>query len=70
LHEKLKCVLPRSVVLPNPHMFMSWVLDMLWVLACVGPVQNLHKVTEGIFYYVLSCVYTFYDLMNFVANGK
>jgi hypothetical protein len=23
LHEKLECVLPRSVVLPNPHMFMS-----------------------------------------------
>jgi hypothetical protein len=36
LLEKLKCEIPRSVFLQNPHMILSWILDMLWRLACVG----------------------------------
>jgi hypothetical protein len=38
-------------------MILSWILDMLWSLTCVGPVPKfLHKVTEEIFLYDLSCV--------------
>jgi hypothetical protein len=37
-------------------MILSWILDMLQELACLGFVpKNLHKVTEGIFLYKLSC---------------
>jgi hypothetical protein len=43
---------------------------MLWVLPCVGPVQNLHKVTEGIFSYDLSSIYVFSSLMIFVGKSK
>jgi hypothetical protein len=41
LLEKLKCDLPRSVILQNPYMILSWILDMLWALACVGPVPKI-----------------------------
>jgi hypothetical protein len=39
LLEKLKCEIPRSVFLQNPDMILSWILDMLWRLACVGHVR-------------------------------
>jgi hypothetical protein len=29
LLEKLKCKIPRSVILQNPYMILSWILDML-----------------------------------------
>jgi hypothetical protein len=29
LLEKLKCEIPRSVILQNPYMLLSWILDML-----------------------------------------
>jgi hypothetical protein len=41
--------------LQNPFLSLSWILDMWWELACLGSVQKLHKVTEGIFLYKLSC---------------
>jgi hypothetical protein len=40
LLEKLKCEIPRSVVLQNPYMILSWILDMLWELACAGSVPK------------------------------
>jgi hypothetical protein len=40
--------------LQNPYKILSWILDMLWELACLGLCQKLHKVTEGIFLYKLS----------------
>jgi hypothetical protein len=41
LLEKLKCDLSRSVILQNPYMIFSWILDILWILACVGPVPKI-----------------------------
>jgi hypothetical protein len=70
LHEKLKSILPRSVVLPNPHTFMSWFLDMLWVLACVGSVQKLAQSYWVNRFYDLSCIYAFSALMICVAKSK
>jgi hypothetical protein len=36
-------------------MILSWILDMLWLLACVGTVQKFAQ-TKGIFLYDLSCI--------------
>jgi hypothetical protein len=36
-------------------MILSWILDMLWKLACLVSMQKFAKVTEGIFLYKLSC---------------
>jgi hypothetical protein len=36
LLEKYKCKIPRFVFLQNPHKLLSWILDMLWELACLG----------------------------------
>jgi hypothetical protein len=41
LLEKLKSKIPRSVILQNPHMILSWILDMLWELACLGSVLKV-----------------------------
>jgi hypothetical protein len=35
-------------------MILSWILDMLWELACLGSVPKIAQVTEGIFLYKLS----------------
>jgi hypothetical protein len=40
LLEKLKCEIPRSVFLQNPSKILSWILDMMWGLACVVPVPK------------------------------
>jgi hypothetical protein len=41
LLEKLKCKIPISVILQNPCMILSWILDMLWALACLGSVPKI-----------------------------
>jgi hypothetical protein len=38
--EKLKCKITRSVILQNLYMILSWILDMLWELACLGSVPK------------------------------
>jgi hypothetical protein len=38
--EKLKCEIPRSVFLQNPCMILSWISNMLWILARVDPVPK------------------------------
>jgi hypothetical protein len=44
LLEKLKCDLLISVILQNPYMILSWILDMLWILACVGPMPKIAQI--------------------------
>jgi hypothetical protein len=44
LLEKLKSKIPRSMFLQNPYMILSWILDMLWELACLGSVP---KIAQG-----------------------
>jgi hypothetical protein len=41
LLEKLKSKIPRSVILQNPHMILSWILDMLWKIASLGSVPKI-----------------------------
>jgi hypothetical protein len=41
LLEKLKSKIPRSVFPQNPHKILSWILDMLWELACLDPVPKI-----------------------------
>jgi hypothetical protein len=52
-------------------MILSWILDMLysmsWLVTTPKFVQNLYKVTEGIFLYKLSCDIDKYAYMIFVA---
>jgi hypothetical protein len=38
--KNLKSKIPRSVILQNPHMILSWTLDMLWELACLSSVPK------------------------------
>jgi hypothetical protein len=37
----MKSKIPRFVFLQNPHKILSWILDMLWELACVGSVPKI-----------------------------
>jgi hypothetical protein len=41
LLKNLKYEIPRYVILQNPYLILSWILDMLWALACVGPVTKI-----------------------------
>jgi hypothetical protein len=36
LLEKLEGKILRFVFLQNPHKLLSWILDMLWELVCLG----------------------------------
>jgi hypothetical protein len=40
LLEKLESEIPSSVIRQNPHMNLSWILDMLWEQACLGSVPK------------------------------
>jgi hypothetical protein len=41
LLEKVKSKITRFVFLQNPHKSLSWVLDMLWEIACLGSVPKI-----------------------------
>jgi hypothetical protein len=39
----------------NPHKILSWILDMLWELACVGSVLKIAQSYWKDLLYKLSC---------------
>jgi hypothetical protein len=42
--------MPRSMFLQNPYMILSWILDMLWELACLGSVPKIAQSYKESFY--------------------
>jgi hypothetical protein len=56
LLEKLKYEIPRYVVLQNPYLNLSWILDMLWVPACAGPLPKIaQSYWRNLFIWIILC---------------